>query len=457
MHRPALNDPFEASLCFERRSANTKIRIFLGALLTSLGFLAGAADAQLITEFSAGITGAASDITAGPDGNLWFTEPVSNRIGRITPSGIVTEFSAGISPGSGLAAITTGPDGNLWFTESNTRRIGRITPGGVVTEFSEGISARPAWITTGPDGNLWFTESAGQIGQIAPAGVVTEFIASTSRLWVLGPITAGPDGNLWFTESTAQCFRSVDLCASSIGRITPQGIVSHFPLGFTLFGLGGITAGPDGNLWFMESNFTGGIGRITPGGVITHFGNGIAPSTRSAGITVGPDGRLWFTESAGRIGRIALDGVIVEFNAGITAGSHPARITVGSDGNVWFTESSANQIGRITACLNASACSPSTTTVGSSVNPSKVGQAIVLTAAVAGNFPTGTVQFMDGATNLGPAVPLSGGGIAQLLISTLTQGAHAITAVYSGDANNAPCASIVLIQKVGKVRHRRGG
>jgi streptogramin lyase len=44
-----------------------------------------------ITEFSLPFGSAPFGITAGPDGNLWFTE--SGKIGRITPSGTITEFS----------------------------------------------------------------------------------------------------------------------------------------------------------------------------------------------------------------------------------------------------------------------------------------------------------------------------------------------------------------------------
>jgi hypothetical protein len=32
-------------------------------------------------------------ITAGPDGNVWFAEVLGGRIGRITPTGEITEFS----------------------------------------------------------------------------------------------------------------------------------------------------------------------------------------------------------------------------------------------------------------------------------------------------------------------------------------------------------------------------
>src|SRR5438128_620340 len=105
-------------------------RIVRGCMLASLCLMSGGAIAQVVTEFSTGITAGAQPrgITAGPDGNLWFTERLGNRIGRITPLGVVTEFSAGITPSANLQGITAGPDGNLWFTEYGGNRIGRITP-----------------------------------------------------------------------------------------------------------------------------------------------------------------------------------------------------------------------------------------------------------------------------------------------------------------------------------------
>lgn len=44
-------------------------------------------------------------------------------------AGAVTEFSAGISPGSTPSGIAAGPDGNLWFVEVTGNRIGRIGGG----------------------------------------------------------------------------------------------------------------------------------------------------------------------------------------------------------------------------------------------------------------------------------------------------------------------------------------
>ncbi len=315
-------------------------------LVGLLLFVAGVASGQTITEFSAGISAGASpfDITAGPDGNLWFTE-AGGSIGRITPSGVITEFSAGMTAGALPWGITAGPDGNLWFTERNGSRIGQITPAGVITEFSAGMTpgSGPAGITAGPDGNLWFTEpNENRIGQITPAGVITEF--STGLTTVPGPyrITAGADGNLWFTESGG----------NSVGRITPT-TVDSVPAGtITQFAVGAwpfnIAAGADGNLWFTEL-FGNRIGRIMPVGVITEFSIGMSPGVGPAGITPGPDGNLWFTEDAGnRIGRITPDGAITEFSAGMARGARPLNIVAGPDGNLWFTEYNGNRIGRIT-------------------------------------------------------------------------------------------------------------
>src|SRR5688572_21829916 len=50
------------------------------------------------------------------------------------PTGTVVEFALP-TPGSGPHGITAGPDGNLWFTEYYANLIGRVTSEGVITEF----------------------------------------------------------------------------------------------------------------------------------------------------------------------------------------------------------------------------------------------------------------------------------------------------------------------------------
>ncbi len=94
--------------------------------------------------------------------------------------------------------------------------------------------------------------------------------------------------------------------------------------------------------------------------------------------------------------------------------------------------------------------SATTTTVVSSQNPANQGVAVTFTATVTTvgtHAPTGTVTFYDSTTSIGTGT-LNGSQVATLTISTLTVGAHSITAVYGGDTNNAGSTSAVLTQTI---------
>jgi streptogramin lyase len=327
-------------------------------LLATALFALGSATASAsstVTEYSTGLTSGSSPwgITAGPDGNLWFTETSAAAIGRVTTSGTITEFP-GLTLGSSPRGITAGPDGNLWFAESGgLGAIGRISTSGAVTEFTSGLTtlSQPEDIAAGPDGNLWFTEKAvpGRIGRITPAGVINEFSAGLTIGSQPESIVAGPDGNLWFTE-TANPGR--------IGRITTAGVITEFSTGLTANSAPNqIVAGPDGNLWFTELNNPGRIGRITTSGTVSEFSVGLTPNLQPAGIATAGDGSLWFTESAspGQLGRVTVLGGITEYSSGLTAASTPLRATGGPDGNVWFTENAnPGRIGLLTVPPGAS-------------------------------------------------------------------------------------------------------
>ena len=330
--------------CRGRQTLSARLSALGLALLFCL-FGAGAARAQMLTEFGTGLTFGAHffSIAAGPDGNLWFTEGGDNSaIGRITPAGVITEFTAGIPALANVLGIAAGPDGNLWFTQYGRRFIGRITPDGVVTNFVNfppGNDA-PYLITAGPDGNLWFTaDGTGRIGRITTDGVVTMFgtgITPGSRPF---DITTGPDGNLWFTEANA----------SKIGRITPSGVVTEFSVGITPGSLPyRITTGPDGNLWFTEAG-NAKIGRITLAGVVTEFTAGPA-FTSPFGISRGPGGTLWYSDTSfHKLGCMSMTGEHTLFDIGWAQGQTPTDMVIGPDGNLWAAGNTPDfpKIGRI--------------------------------------------------------------------------------------------------------------
>jgi streptogramin lyase len=176
------------------------------------------------------------------------------------------------------------------------------------------------------------------------SGAVTGFSISAAAG---SSIAAGPDGALWFVETNA----------AQIGRITTSGTVTEFPLpaGFSLPLV--ISAGPDGALWFTnrvsaalgQAGFAQ-IGRITTSGTITEFPTPNDDGAIPLGITTGPDGAMWFVKNSlagGVVGRITTGGTVAEFPISNPA-SIPQRIAAGPDGALWFTDIGTNSIGRAT-------------------------------------------------------------------------------------------------------------
>ena len=400
-------------------------------------------------------------IVTGPDGNLWFTEYSANQIARLNPTtGVVTEYSQGLTPLSGPEDITVGPDGNLWFTENLASQIGSINPStGQITEYgvNNGISANsgPTDITTGPDGNLWFTENyttqnanVSRVASFNPGfSTATEYSSSKTPNFSAnsGPfdITTGPDGNLWFTENTANKIGRITVPASPGGGIT----VTEFGGLANNAAPQGITAGPDGNLWFTE-NGANQIGRITTSGTVTEFSNTNGSDPRD--IAIGPDANLWFTEgNASAIASITTSGTVTQNGSGISPMSTPQDITMGPDGNLWFTEYSGNRIARVQGIPAATGI---TLTSYSDNTPPAYGDTVVLTATVSSRLnsvtgPTsGVVLFRDGSRLLGAAAV--SGGIAVYSTDALTAGTHQITASFSSSASYAGSTSSALTVQV---------
>src|ERR1700738_903047 len=72
---------------------------------------------------------------------------------------------------------------------------------------------------------------------VAQVPVFTEYPLPNGGNSLPGGITSGPDGNLWFTE------------AFKIGKTTTQGLIAEFSIPTPNSSPAAITQGPDGNLW----------------------------------------------------------------------------------------------------------------------------------------------------------------------------------------------------------------
>jgi streptogramin lyase len=339
---------------------------------------------EYLTNVNAGVFQSGSftfaEIAAGPDGNLWFTNPQANtsrQIGKITTSGIISFYPTQDLP----LGVGAGPDGNMWTIESS--HVASITPAGVETEYPISGGGSPG-IVAGPDGNIWFTEANTSLGDVTPAGVVTEYSSLSPTFGTLSSVCSGPDDALWFVGVTSgnigrlttggQLTNSYSLnigstpdfgalgadgnvwfseiVPSRVGNITPSGTITSYPTLSPNATPWAMAAGGDGNIWFMEVAY-GQVASITPSGIVTEYP--LAGTFAFQGVTGGPDGNVWYTvpfsPQGPSIARITPAGVITLFSLPNPI-SIPQYITAGPDGNLWFTDSATNQVGKMDTAGN---------------------------------------------------------------------------------------------------------
>ncbi|MGD0444160.1 MAG: FG-GAP-like repeat-containing protein [Edaphobacter sp.] len=183
---------------------------------------------------------------------------------------------------------------------------------------------------------------------------------------------------------------------------------------------------------------------ITFGQVVS----GTAQVTASDGSL--PTGTISFYDGTTNLCTIAVApsaGCATSAGAGFAVGTHVLTAVYSGDATHLPSTSAP-----VTVVVMAAATKAQTTTMlTSSLDPATSGQSVTFTANVvtAGSTaaPTGVVTFLDGSTVLGTKT-LVGSGVASFSTSSLSVGAHAITASYAGDANSGASVSSVLTETV---------
>jgi streptogramin lyase len=230
--------------------------------------------------------------------------------------------------------ITAGPDGNIWFTEHYGNKIGKMTTTGSSVTYSPAAGAEPRRITSGPDGNLWFTENAHKIGKITPSGKITEYNAGLTETSTMG-IATGANGWLWFTQPGSNKISMMSTSGETVGKANLP--IHSEPTEVAL--------GPDGNIWFVDSGTVHKIGKVTGSGVVTEYS--LPAGSSPVDITAGPGESMWFTNAGTKkIGKISMTGVVTEY-ALPEEGGTPNHITEGPEKTLWFT--AQGHVGKVTA------------------------------------------------------------------------------------------------------------
>jgi len=228
--------------------------------------------------------------------------------------------------------------------------------------------------------------------------------------------------------------------APGVATITAAGLATGVGVGTSAIGatLSGVTGAT--------------VLAVTKAPTTTTIASSANPSVVGQTITVtaavagySPTGSVTISIDGGArvIGPLTLNaGTVSTSLSSLSAGSHTITATYGGDPN--NQPSTSAPLSQVVNSVAARA--PTSTTLTTSGSPSNVGQAVIFTAAVTGSSPTGTVTFSDGNTALGSASLIN--GVATFTTTTLSKGAHQMTARYGGDANNLPSTSPKLKQQV---------
>lgn len=227
-----------------------------------------------------------------------------------------------------------GADGALWFTEQMTNKIGRLDPkSGAFKEYALKVEdSGPHGLVADREGNIWFTGNfKGYIGKLDPrTGAVTEYKIPDRK--GEDPHTAVFDshGTLWFTFQVANMVGRLDPRTGKIDLKKVPTADSH-PYG--------IAINSKGIPIFCEFA-TNKMAKIDPQTMeITEYM--LPEGARPRRMAIDSNDRVYFTDfSEGHLGRLDMtSGAVKMWPSPGGAKSAPYGIAITGDGMVWYSES----------------------------------------------------------------------------------------------------------------------
>lgn len=423
-----------------------------------------------------------------PAGNLYIADYYAGRIRKVDAStGIITTYAGPGTQSGGLGdggpatsaqipwpeSIATDAAGNLYIADPGHGRVRMVSA-------STGIISTIA--------------GTGQSGPMGDGGPATSASMSPNTIQFDG------NGDLFILDGEHERLREVDAKTGIISTVAGNGSYGTSGDGGPAVNAGvavtqDIAIDASGNIYL--SNYPSAIRKIdAKTGIISqafgtgyngYSGDGGAASAASLdnphGMTFDASGNLYFADTGnGVIRKITFPppaaaptftpaaGAYTGVQSVTLSSSTPnATLYYTTDGSTPDTTSTkytgaitVGQSETITAIAVASGFAESAVSTAkytitiptpaialtASVNPVFTQNPVTFTATLSSTYgtPTGTVNFLDGSTQIGSGTLSK--GVATFTTSSLAVGAHSITAVYGGDANFTSVTSTALSETV---------
>jgi sugar lactone lactonase YvrE len=366
-------------------------------------------------------------LTVDAAGNLYIADSANHRIRRISTSGTI-----GTIAGEGTQAFA-GDGGPAVAASLDSPRSVAISPGGLVTLADSGnqrvrqIDALPA---PGPDIHTIAGVGATGPGTLLLSGPAVVTYGSGTLTATLGG-GGSATGSVTFMDTSGGA-------TLTAGESSLSGGSAAFSTATLAAGSHAIVAVYLGDAAHLAAQSSGMALIVAPLGVIA-TANPVAilygqPIPVFSGVLSG-----MLAQDAGKVAAVFTAGAGALSPVGVYAIA--ATLTGSAAGNYVVTATAANL---------SIAQAPTLTALTAPTSVSGLGLPITLTMQVTSTtsgMPTGRVTVLDGATVLS-VVTLSAGG-ATFTSSTLSLGAHNLSAVYWGDGNFLPSGSVIASITVG--------
>lgn len=196
------------------------------------------------------------DAAPGPAGQIWYTAQQQGALGIIDiASGKVRQVPLG--PSSAPHGVIQAKDGTAWITDGGQNAIVRYDPKTEkIDVWKLPESSGYANLNTGAfagDGTFWFTGQNGIYGRVPPGGGQVEVFKDPEGRGPYG-ITATPDGEIWYVSLAGSHLAHVNRADGTARLIEPPDEGA---------GLRRVWADSKGDLWISGWN-SGKLYRYRP-------------------------------------------------------------------------------------------------------------------------------------------------------------------------------------------------
>ena len=264
----------------------------------------------------------------------------------------------------------------VWFLENNSLAYYNSTAPGNITIEQTFPGGSPQYMTIDNKERIWITLlGTNQIVEYDPIGktLVNSYNVPVANASLQG-VTAGPDGTIWFAETTAKRIGHILPCQTNSCNVTdygpPPNVEITFPIQLAVDRGGVVWFTDHGRGQFGSFNPSTGEWRVFGIGYCSESYNPDCPVGLPNAISLDSNGMIWFSEHfAGRVAKYdPTIGSLTEYFVPATTIPYVWWMWPGPGNLVWFTAFGLGDIGYVNASL------PVPISISTGVQPVKVEQ-----------------------------------------------------------------------------------